>query len=373
MEPAERALRLIARLYDAAADASQWAPVLLEVTDAVGGAAATLLAGDTGAAPAIVVPLGITSEALRDYNNYYVRRDNRLHEALARPVGTLATHEHLRLTDSWFESTEFCNDFLKPWGLFYMAGAVLLSGPRFASLGIHRPRSSGDFEDEELRTLELLIPHLQNALRLHFRLMAAESAAGALERLSVAAIVVDDRGRIVANNHAGREVLRKGDALRSEQNLLTAANPQDDAPLRTALADAIATATAIGFGGARMLRLHRKDGSALIVSLSPMRSGPLAPWRAGAVVFASDASCVPVPPLEALREIYGLTPAEARLLSALAVGDSVREAAGRLGIREQTARTALKSVLHKTGTRRQSELIRLVTSASRVVVAKTDS
>lgn len=55
--------------------------------------------------------------------------------------------------------------------------------------------------------------------------------------------------------------------------------------------------------------------------------------------------------------MFDLTPAESRLVLRLVAGDSLRSAAQALGIGYETARTTLKSVFHKTGTRRQAELV----------------
>ncbi|MGR8918289.1 MAG: response regulator [Gammaproteobacteria bacterium] len=58
-----------------------------------------------------------------------------------------------------------------------------------------------------------------------------------------------------------------------------------------------------------------------------------------------------------LREVYGLTRSEVRLVQNLVGGCSLERAANDLGISVNTARTHLKHVFHKTGARRQSELI----------------
>ena len=64
-----------------------------------------------------------------------------------------------------------------------------------------------------------------------------------------------------------------------------------------------------------------------------------------------------------LKERFGLTPAEARLVLRIVAGDSLRSSAAALGIGYETARTTLKSVFHKTGTRRQAELVIVVIHA----------
>lgn len=59
----------------------------------------------------------------------------------------------------------------------------------------------------------------------------------------------------------------------------------------------------------------------------------------------------------ALRRIYGLTAAEARLTLQLLLGRDLPTAATALGISVHTARTLLKRAFIRTGTNRQSELV----------------
>lgn len=61
-----------------------------------------------------------------------------------------------------------------------------------------------------------------------------------------------------------------------------------------------------------------------------------------------------------LKNRFGLTPAEVRLVLRLVSGDSLRSAASALGIKYETVRTHLKSIFQKTGTRRQAELVIVV-------------
>jgi len=61
-----------------------------------------------------------------------------------------------------------------------------------------------------------------------------------------------------------------------------------------------------------------------------------------------------------LMELFGLSAAEARLVRALARGESLEYYAAAQGIRIATARCQLRSSFAKTATDRQAELVRLV-------------
>jgi DNA-binding CsgD family transcriptional regulator len=61
-----------------------------------------------------------------------------------------------------------------------------------------------------------------------------------------------------------------------------------------------------------------------------------------------------------LMDLFGLSGAEVRLARALCIGESVEEYALDQGLRLPTVRTQLRSVFSKTGTERQTALVRLI-------------
>ena len=68
----------------------------------------------------------------------------------------------------------------------------------------------------------------------------------------------------------------------------------------------------------------------------------------------------PTPSEELLAELFGLSPAEARLAQRIACGDSLEDIAAGAGIKMSTARSQLASVFCKTGTQRQPKLVALL-------------
>lgn len=68
---------------------------------------------------------------------------------------------------------------------------------------------------------------------------------------------------------------------------------------------------------------------------------------------------------QVLRELFRLTPREAELALALALGASPRQAAEELQVSVETARTYLRRIFRKTGVARQADLVRLVVSNCR--------
>ena len=64
--------------------------------------------------------------------------------------------------------------------------------------------------------------------------------------------------------------------------------------------------------------------------------------------------------MDVLEDLYGLTPAEARLTCLLPWCSGLAELAEELGVTRSTAQTQLAAVFRKTGTRRQADLVRLL-------------
>lgn len=61
--------------------------------------------------------------------------------------------------------------------------------------------------------------------------------------------------------------------------------------------------------------------------------------------------------MEVLKNQFGLTAAETRLVLRLVAGELLKSAAVSVGIGYETARKTLKTVFHKTRTCRQTELV----------------
>jgi DNA-binding CsgD family transcriptional regulator len=74
---------------------------------------------------------------------------------------------------------------------------------------------------------------------------------------------------------------------------------------------------------------------------------------------------------ERLQQIYGLTPAEARLATLLVEGKRLRTAAADLEISFETARTHLKRIFSKTNSESQADLVRLLLNLANQITSST--
>src|SRR5262245_17437202 len=79
--------------------------------------------------------------------------------------------------------------------------------------------------------------------------------------------------------------------------------------------------------------------------------------RASPALEMADITNFPTPSEAQLRTLFGLTASEARLARHLAAGDAIEEVADALGIKLTTARSKLAVIFSKTGIRRQTKLV----------------
>lgn len=230
-----------------------------------------------------------------------------------------------------------------------------------------RPEAAPPFDAEDRRRCEMLLPHLRRALIIHNMLDRSESMGSlysqAIDRLSIATIIVDESGKVIDRNPFASEVLGSGDGLKVVGGRLEAFYPSDNKELRRLIRQAFADDDQGGTPKVpEAMSITRPSGEvSLGVVVEPI---PGSTWAAGkgqpaAMIYVRDAVGPSQASSEVARKLFGLTPAETGLSMQLANGLSLEEAAEELGIRRNTARAHLRSIFSKTGVRRQTELVRI--------------
>jgi DNA-binding CsgD family transcriptional regulator len=176
-----------------------------------------------------------------------------------------------------------------------------------------------------------------------------------LDQLAFGVVFLSGSGTVAFTNRTARAIIERGDGLILAGGALRAT----DASVRRALRSLIEQVTVARRGGA--LAIPRSSNDRPLAALAtPLSAGGSS--GATAALFLTDPDLGAGSCEEVMTSLYGLTPAEARLTAELMQGKSLDEAAAALAISIHTARSHLKRVFAKTGTRRQSELVRLLVS-----------
>jgi DNA-binding CsgD family transcriptional regulator len=108
--------------------------------------------------------------------------------------------------------------------------------------------------------------------------------------------------------------------------------------------------------------LLRPEGAPLSLLISPFRAFPGTPGygHGTALIVFSDPDARTDAPEQAIAKMFGLAPAQARLVAALVAGETMADYADSVGISMNTAKTQMRQIFLKTGVNRQADLIRAV-------------
>ncbi len=212
--------------------------------------------------------------------------------------------------------------------------------------------------------LATISAHLRQVARVRNRLAATAtetlaalgtaeslSAYSALDSLAPAIALLDAEGGVVYANSAAKELVEASDGELRQR--LSREVPGAIQRART---------SPDGEDEAACLRLpQRHDGQDVIVLLS-LLPAPTATAAPAVMALIVDPSQRAAPADALLRNLFGLTPTEARVASLLVQGDRLEDIAQGLGIQQSTVVFHLRNIFAKTGTNRQTDLVALLLS-----------
>jgi DNA-binding CsgD family transcriptional regulator/PAS domain-containing protein len=362
---------LLEALYDAALNPMDWPRVAQLFAQALESESCAIWHLDLaqGAAGILGLTGNFDAKAISDYEAYYHQKDLvAIRMAQSGRGQAMLSTEVVR--EAEFLDSEIFVDYAKPMrlGFFWSVGGVIpVEAQVMGAIGIHRPRGARAFQEEDKRRLALLLPHFSRAMQLQRRLQGLTQhnriVVDALEKLSVGMIAVDAQAKVLFVNPTAERLLRAGLGLTCRRGCLGATDPSKQDELRQLIQQAGLAALGSPSEAGGVLALPRPNGRPLSLLVCPLRPHALTlgPTPAALLIFG-DPDASPATSTQALIELYGLTPAEAKLMAALVDGERLEDYADRHQISINTARTQSKQVFAKTGHGRQADLIRDVLS-----------
>jgi DNA-binding CsgD family transcriptional regulator len=375
----DRLLDLIEQIYQASVDPTLWPTFLRSLADTLGAVSGNFAYTDAGSPHGrIGIAVNFDPQMQVDYDAYFGRIDpwaeagrvaGLFRTGCVLPSQAVVPHDQLL-------HTEFYDGFGRRFGMARgLSGMINCEPSAIAAISLFMPESYEAYDEAEVALIRRLLPHLKRALDIHAHVSAVEARVGALsfsvERFACGVIFLDRRGGVLTLNGIARSLVDAHDGLSINDRTLEATNREDTLKIRRLVhgLDVDRHGAAAQSGG--IVRLRRGSGKRpLVAVIAPLRPTPLqrelpdAPLQPGVVVFVHDPEREIGSHEQHLARLFALTPAEARVAWAMLKGDRIDEIADRLAVSINTVRTHLKRLFAKTDTRRQSELVRTLISAT---------
>lgn len=363
--------RLLQQLYAGVVEMPPWEPFLEELRrETACVAALIMLAPPESAAVNLLSIAGGQPEISSAYRDQLFAHEPMLN----LPEGRVVTlHEFVGAHE--IQRNAYYNDFMRPWGIGFVLGAdVQTTAGYSARLRLCRSPDGDDFEVSTRELIDALLPHLRQAVEIfdqvHRLQVEKIELNDAFDRLGVATFLLDASGRVARPNQCAVALLSSGEDLTVRHGKLSIGAKSAQLQLAQVLDE---VREAKGASAERRRRLPKvitigRGPGLPVLAIVVRRLQSPADLRADHVPAVAVYVCQPEPgsrvPEELVRELLGVTRAEAALAARLASGATLDEVAGDLGITRATARTQLYSVFRKTGLHRQSELVALISQAS---------
>lgn len=350
--------RLIDLIYQAPTDAELWPSVLYEISQSVGANGGALITrrNDNW------VGWSLSPDAPAITHTYLKSDGAARSQSTARLIG--ANHAGFLTDRDLFTEDEYASDpmiteFGNAAGFYHAAAtAIVVPNADFLVFQVQRRIGAAPFAPADIERLDSLRPHLARAgmLATRWRLERLTAAAAALELVGLPAAVLDLRGSVLAANRLIEGIESTMEWL--PNNRIALSDQTANILLKQAIADLDQPARA----SVRSIPIRAKRGREAAIAHVIPATGAARDFFGGGfgILLLTRLAEAAVLDTRLLQGLFDLTASEARLAGGVAEGLTLNQITTRSAIGYETARSQLKAVFAKTGTKRQSELTALL-------------
>lgn len=365
---------VILSLYDAAIDPALWPATLDRCVELCGAASCAIFDFNDAPNAASFQITHAGSGAQKSLMEYYTRSnirqevlDRRGAQALASDIDDVEALSDEIIYSDYAEFIARPNvQSLMELGLRHRVIAFL-NKDNFArsQFTLQYADGRGPASQQELRTLNLLLPHMAKAVSLQRHIQTLEqrsqSALSAIDHLALGLCILDSRGRVVLENiEFRRQRTDLGMFCQDATGYLQFKNPRDQKAYASLLADA----QNHGKFGARPRKEVISSQSATYLNVEMLKIEHLEVFEGkafqGAVIFSRDTTLPIDANIEALSNVFGLTKAEAALAEKLANGLTNAQIADANERALGTINGQVKSILAKTRCSNRTQFVSLL-------------
>jgi DNA-binding CsgD family transcriptional regulator len=351
--------RIVTAIHAAAITPEHWIDAMTAVREALNATSSGMLIAD-GTSRAIKCA-SLPSDAMAAYSEYYRNVDYVLDAVEHGPVGVIRGGEPLIALNA---KSEFNADWMLPHRMDDGLFVRLTDGEFPTCFLVAAPHRTEEFATpDRVKLVSALIPHLQQALRtqdcIKDLVVAARDVAEAIDGMRKAVFVVGPGATIVHLNSTAERLVagRNGPSVRGGSLCVTPSSA--DTELKRSIGAALGLSnTGNAKTGNSFLCQRLSGGRPYVVHVTPFAARDSAPPRALVVVI--DPNHDPRPTADMLRNLFGMTSAEAAVAQLVAGGVGLQPIADELALSLATVKTHLQRIFAKTDTHRQAELVRLL-------------
>jgi DNA-binding CsgD family transcriptional regulator len=353
--------------YEAAAQPSLWTATLEKASNVFGADGSCLLAFPSSNVGALWSP-GLDELAHAFFDEGWHARNERLARGYpmrhSRPVMTVSdlfTREEL-------DRHPFNAEFINVHGFRWGAGCFLSEVDGWATaFTVERLAKRDPYGAPEVEAMQSILPHMRCAAHVASRLALAkgDGMLDAFEKMCCGAILLSHTGKVSRYNKQTEQYL--GRDIRIVQGSLTSCHKDSNEALQRLIGGILGTPTTAPAHMQTLAAIARREPASrpfFALGMPILGAAQDVFQHAKAMVLLIDPDAQVTPPELILRHGFSLTPAETRLALALARGSTLAEFADAQGIAVGTARIQLKSVMAKTATHRQADLVALLARLS---------
>jgi DNA-binding CsgD family transcriptional regulator/PAS domain-containing protein len=268
-------------------------------------------------------------------------------------------------------ATDYYKEWMAPQGLapaspivhvFSLDGQVPT-----AAICVFQRVDSRPLEPAHFEFLDRLVSHLARAHCILDQMRAMRREHDVLreviDRIPTGIVLVDETGHVATLNDSALLSIENQEGMRIEEGRLVLDDPDSNRWLARVVDEASCPQLRAGGFRERPMNGNRSTTNGRVpVVVTPLLSPASRSTRPDtvAMIFVGSPKLAQVTSMHLLRNLYGLTRAEAEITQLIADGLSLEEAAERRTVTLNTARSQLKRVFSKTGAKRQADLVRIV-------------
>lgn len=238
-----------------------------------------------------------------------------------------------------------------------------------SSLGFYSTNNQYCLTTDALQFLHRLAPHIAKALQIYNQISAVKqsnlSMVESLRCSNLGVFLLDDRLQVIYTTAEANRIIEKHSVLQiNRSNQLEIKDSRQQIKLDEQLRSLLIIKSAgerAGLSEFTMpLRMPDKIHPLKLTAVVLDKQEALGTNIVRLAIFLNDPEQQRMVPLDYLQQAFGLTRTEGAIAQLLLNGCSIADVAAQRKTTLETARWQLKSILHKTGTATQAELIRML-------------